>query len=348
MVTAATRRDARERAVELLYESESKGLDPAEVVAALPLTPDAYALELAYGVSDHRVELDRLLGRYARSWSVERMAVTDRTVLRLGAFELATQTEVPAGAVLSEAVELGGQYGSSDDTSKFVNGVLASVADEVRGDQRPWKPIDAVVFDMDGVIRHWHQDDLADTERAMGLEPGTVAAAAFAEPTFGEMTIGVHTAEEWAAMIGRAVADAAEADLDADEIAELWLRSNWSLDDDVISIARGLAEAGTHVALFSNASTRLEADIIEMGLDGLFAVVANSSRLGAAKPDVDAFRRVAEMVDADPQRTLFVDDRAENVAGAVDAGWHAVEMRGAVRLGGVLRRLDVVGAPDPA
>ena len=98
MVTAATRRDARERAIELLYESHTKAIDVDEIVEALPLTPDDYALELARGVLDHQVELDRILSRYADSrWPVERMAVTDRTVLRLGTFELATKNDVPTG-----------------------------------------------------------------------------------------------------------------------------------------------------------------------------------------------------------------------------------------------------------
>lgn len=350
MVTAATRREARERAVELLYEAETKGLDPADVVADLPLRPDAYALELAYGVADHRIELDQVLGRYARKWPVSRMAVTDRTVLRLGAFELATQTEIPSGAVLSEAVELGGRYGSSDDTSKFVNGLLAAVADEVRGAQRAWTPIEAVVFDMDGVIRHWLPEFIADAETRLGLEAGVITGAAFAEPVFHEAMIGVRSVEEWSTRIGEAVVEAAgdDADVTVEEIAAIWMASNWSLDDAVVELIRSLKAAGTVTALFSNASTNLESDVGEMGITDFFDVIANSSRLGVAKPEIAGFVRVAAMVGVDPDRTLFVDDRAENVAGAIDAGWHAVEFRGAARFGGVLHRLGVAGAPTPA
>lgn len=350
MVTAATRRESRERAVELLYEAESKSLDVTEVVAALPLTPDAYAMELALGVTDHRIELDQLLGRYARRWPVSRMAVTDRTVLRLGAFELAIQIDIPAGAALSEAVELGGRYGSTDDTSKFVNGLLAAVADEVRDGDRPWRPIDTVVFDMDGVIRHWLPDHVADAEARLGLEAGAISGAAFADPVYGDTMIGVHAAEEWAAVIGATVAESAPegVDVDADEVAEVWLGTTWRVDQEVVDLAASLRSAGTTVALFSNATTKLGADLVEMGLGEAFDVVANSALLGMAKPDVDAFRRVGELVGSDPARTLFVDDRAENVTGAVDAGWHAVEMHGVGRLAGALRRLAVPGAPDPS
>lgn len=343
MVAAASRRDARERAVELLYEAETKGVLPSDVVGALPLQPDAYALELAYGVADHQIELDALLGRYAQRWPVARMAATDRTVLRLGAFELATQLDVPRGAVLSEAVELGSRYGSTDDTSRFVNGILAAVADEVRDGVRPWVPIDAVVFDMDGVIRHWLPEYLDEAEERLGLEGGSLAAVAFAEPDFRRAMTGELSVEEWAGRIGAQLA--ADQDVDADAVAEAWLASNWRIDEDVVDLVRGLREAGTPTALFSNASTKLEADLEEMGFGDLFTVVANSSRMGRTKPDVAAFDHVAELLVIDPARLLFVDDRPENVSGAVDAGWHAVQMRGADRLAAALRRLSVPGAP---
>ena len=350
MVTAATRRESRERAVELLYEAESKSVDVTDVVAALPLTPDAYAMELALGVTDHRIELDHVLGRYARRWPVSRMAVTDRTVLRLGAFELATQADVPVGAALSEAVELGGRYGSTDDTSKFVNGILAAVAEEVRDGGRPWRPIDTVVLDMDGVIRHWLPEYLAEAEERLGLSAGVIGSAAFADPVYGQTMIGTHTAEEWAAIIGATVADSAPegVEVDADEVAEVWLGTTWRVDQEVVDLAAHLRSAGTTVALFSNATTKLEADLVEMGLGEAFDAVANSARLGAAKPSVDAFHQVGELVGSDPVRTLFVDDRIENVSGAVEAGWHAVQMHSADRLVGALRRLAVPGAPDPS
>ncbi len=346
MVTAATRREARERAVELLYEAESKSCDVADVLGGLPLVPDSYALELAQGVEDHRIELDALLGRYARRWPVARMAVTDRTVLRLGAFELATQADVPTGAALSEAVDLAGRYGSTDDTSKFVNGILAAVADEVRGDDRPWRPIDVVVFDMDGVIRHWVPEYLAEAEERLGLDAGSIAAVAFSQPLFRDAMVGTHTVEEWAQHIGEAVAGAtADRGVDAAAVADVWLASSWSLDDDLVGLVAAVRAAGTRTAVFSNASTKLEADLVEMELGDAFDVVANSSRLGAVKPDAEAFEQVTAMVDAEPARILFVDDRSENVAAAVASGWHAVQMRGARRLSAVLRRLGVPGAP---
>lgn len=344
MVTAATRRDARERAIELLYEAESKDVDVADVVAALPLDPDPYALELAVGVTDHRIELDRVLARYAKGWNVSRMAVMDRTVMRLGAFELATKLDVPTGAALSEAVDLAGQYGSTDETSKYANGVLASVATEVRGGDRPWMPIDTVVFDLDGVIRHWDDGTTDASAQELGVAAGAIAAAAFAEPRFGDAMTGVLTAAEWAEGIGAELA--ADCGADPAEVAAVWLASPWTVDDAVVELIARLQAADVRLALFSNATDLLEDHVAEMGLSERFAVIGNSWRIGAAKPAAESYAAVADLLGCDPVRTLFVDDRAENVAGAVDAGWHAVQMLGVDRLVGVLRRLDVDGAAD--
>ncbi|MBX3285980.1 MAG: transcription antitermination factor NusB [Actinobacteria bacterium] len=126
-----TRRESRERALALLYEAEQRGIvPPAAVVDQLPVPPEAFAGELVVGVSDHLAEIDDRLRSYSVSWPLERMPAIDRALLRLGTYELA-YTDVPVGACISEAVELAKRY-STDDSHKFVNGMLARVADEVR------------------------------------------------------------------------------------------------------------------------------------------------------------------------------------------------------------------------
>lgn len=348
MAAPTTRREARERAVELLYEADTKSVHPAEVVAALPLRPDAYAMELASGVADHQIEIDHVLNRYANRWPVKRMAAMDRMVLRLGVFELATQLDVPPGVCLSEAVELGGRYGSTDDTSKFVNGILAKVALEVRDGDRPWVPIEVVVLDMDGVIRHWAGQTIGAFQEAHGLPADAVGSIAFGEPLYGDAMCGRLTAEEWATEIGRRLADAHDG-VDADAGRQMWLDTEWQVDDDVVALVQAVRDAGQRVAVFSNATTRLEVDMGAMGIAELFHDVCNSSTIGLMKPDVASFAHVAdEVLGVAPERLLFVDDRAENVEGAVEAGWHAVQMRDAAGLAAVLRRLRVPGAADTA
>ncbi|MCU1354884.1 MAG: nusB [Acidimicrobiales bacterium] len=127
-----TRREARERALALLYEAEQKGLPAlAEVIDALPLPPEPFAAELVVGVSDHLGELDEIIGRFSVGWTVIRMPAIDRALLRMGTYELA-HTDVPVGVCISEAVELAKRY-STDDSHVFVNGLLSRLAAELRG-----------------------------------------------------------------------------------------------------------------------------------------------------------------------------------------------------------------------
>lgn len=132
MAVVGGRREARERALSLLYEAEVKEERPADVVDALPVAPDPYAAELVEGVGANAAEIDGLIRRFAKGWTLERMPAVDRAVLRLGTFELGWRPDVPTGAVIDEAVELAKQY-STDDSGRFVNGMLARIAEELRG-----------------------------------------------------------------------------------------------------------------------------------------------------------------------------------------------------------------------
>lgn len=126
-----SRREARERALALLYEAETKGAEGATVIDAQPIAVEEYAADLVVGVSDHRPALDDLIGRFAKGWVIERMPAVDRTVLRMACYELVHRLDVPQNVVINEAVELAKRY-STDDSGRFVNGVLAAVAAEVR------------------------------------------------------------------------------------------------------------------------------------------------------------------------------------------------------------------------
>ena len=126
-----TRRDARERALSLCYELDVRGESLDDLLAGLPTPPDPYAVELVRGVEDHREEVDALIRKYADRWSLERMPVIDRNLLRMAVFELAHRPDVPVAVAISEAVELAKRY-STDDSGRFVNGMLGRIAEAVR------------------------------------------------------------------------------------------------------------------------------------------------------------------------------------------------------------------------
>lgn len=125
------RRRARERALELLYEAETKDVAPHQVIEELPIAPEPYAVELVLGVERLGDKVSDLLSLHATGWAVDRMPVIDRCLLKMATFELLDELEVPVAVVLDEAVELAKSY-STEDSGRFVNGVLSAIAPKVR------------------------------------------------------------------------------------------------------------------------------------------------------------------------------------------------------------------------
>ena len=125
------RSDARERALYLLYEAHSKGITPSDALALQVLEPDAMTSDLVTGVQAHQERLDAAIAARARGWTLERMPVIDLNVLRIAAYELSEKSDVPVAVVLDEAVELAKRF-STDDSPRFVNGVLSAVAEDLR------------------------------------------------------------------------------------------------------------------------------------------------------------------------------------------------------------------------
>jgi N utilization substance protein B len=128
-----TRRAARERALELAYECEQRGLSAAQLLAELPVEPDEYASRLVAGVDAHRDEIDALIRKYSEHWALERMPVIDRALLRIGTYELGWVPETPTAVAITEAVELAKEY-STKDSGRFVNGLLARITEDVRSE----------------------------------------------------------------------------------------------------------------------------------------------------------------------------------------------------------------------
>lgn len=126
-----SRRAARERALGLLYEAEVRSVDAREVLTSQAGAVDDYAVSLVTGVAGAQPRLDALIGRFARGWDVDRMPSTDRALLRLAAWELLESSEVPVAVAISEAVDLAKRY-STEESGRFVNGVLSAIAREVR------------------------------------------------------------------------------------------------------------------------------------------------------------------------------------------------------------------------
>src|SRR3954451_3875868 len=124
----AARSKARKRALDVLFEADQRGLDAARVLAdrvARAEPPVAeYTVEIVEGVTAHRERIDELLSTYAQGWTLDRMPGVDRSLLRLSAWELLFNDDVPDAVAINEAVELARPL-STDESPAFVNGLLA-------------------------------------------------------------------------------------------------------------------------------------------------------------------------------------------------------------------------------
>lgn len=125
-----SRREARERAVELAYEADARTCSVEELLATLTIPPEPYAALLLRAAQLERPKVQTLISEKATGWSLDRMPTIDRLVMEMAVAELLT-TETPTGVVLSEAVDLVSRY-STEESGRFVNGVLAAIARDVR------------------------------------------------------------------------------------------------------------------------------------------------------------------------------------------------------------------------
>jgi transcription antitermination protein NusB len=135
------RRQAREAALQMLYQSEIGKAGAFESIASYWPSRDAerqlddtlreFANTLVRGALSRREEIDALLTTHANNWRIERMGVIDRLVLRLGVYEMLAQAETPSKVIINEAIELARTY-SGEEAVGFVNGVLDAIRKELR------------------------------------------------------------------------------------------------------------------------------------------------------------------------------------------------------------------------
>ena len=133
-----SRRDARRRALEILYEADLKDRPVPTVLAAhlaAEEQPPDYAVALVRGVHRDVARLDELIALHAKDWTISRMPIVDRNLLRIGAHEILNGADVPTAVAINEAVDLAKEL-STDDSGRFVNGVLARIAEEPAPDTR--------------------------------------------------------------------------------------------------------------------------------------------------------------------------------------------------------------------
>lgn len=196
-------------------------------------------------------------------------------------------------------------------------------------------PFDAVLCDIDNVIRFYDTSHLAGLERAAGLAPGATARVAFSDEMDRPLLLGRISKPEWVARVAHKLADEVPAEV-ARELATTFGQSPTRADQAVVEM---LLDAQRHmpVVLVTNASLELDAELAPLGFAEHFADrIVNSARVGVAKPDRRIYELAAEVAGVEPGRCLFVDDRLENVDAAVALGMSGLHYREPAELRRVL------------
>lgn len=125
------RSEAREQAFCVLFEQAVSGETVDEILhtaaEARDFVPNSFAESEAFGVEEHKEEIDNAISEFIRGWSLTRLSKVTVSVLRLAAYEIMFDKSIPGGVSINEAVELAKQYGGKDD-AQYVNGVLGSLA----------------------------------------------------------------------------------------------------------------------------------------------------------------------------------------------------------------------------
>lgn len=187
-------------------------------------------------------------------------------------------------------------------------------------------PFDAVLCDVDNVIRFYDLSRLARLERLAGLAEGTTTRVAYAPETDLPLLLGRIGKEEWVETVVRGlVGEVSEPQ--ARELGTALAEAPFRADDVVVTMLRRIREQ-MPLVLVTNATLELESDLESLGLSDLADHVVSSARVGVAKPDREIYEIAAERAETDIERCLFVDDRLENIDAAVALGMTGVHYRG--------------------
>ncbi len=193
---------------------------------------------------------------------------------------------------------------------------------------------DCLLLDLDGVIRHFDPRAAREAESRHGLEPGAVPRAAFTPELLGQVVTGRMTRAEWTRRVGEV--------LGSHRAAEDWLADRGRVDSAVIEMVRRVRARGLVTAILTNGTDTIEEELVDHGVREHFDHVFNTHFIGVAKPHPGAYRYVTGRLGLEPGRILFLDDKAENVAGARAVGMASHRFVDAPTLAALLVELAVL------
>ena len=180
--------------------------------------------------------------------------------------------------------------------------------------------IRVVLFDLDGVIRHFDPSNVAAIEQRHGIDAGDIERIAFASPLIEQVTTGAISRDDWVETIGTRLGNR--------HAAIEWGRQPWRVDAEMLRLSDELRTAAITTAILTNGTDSIPSEVAEMGLSDHFDRIFNSAEIGYVKPDVRAFQHVTEALDVPAEQVFFTDDSAGKLGGAQKLGMITHHFRG--------------------
>jgi putative hydrolase of the HAD superfamily len=203
---------------------------------------------------------------------------------------------------------------------------------------------DAILVDLDGVIRVWPESD-ESIEAAHNLPIDAIRNIAFSPELLNLAITGEITDEEWRARVAEQLRGEFSG-TDAQDALARWSSQTGQVDQEVLSLLR-TCERSIKLVLVTNATSRLAGDLYALGISNCFHAVVNSSTVGFAKPAEQIFRFALRQAGTVPERALFIDDTKANVDAAASIGILSHVHANFAQLSSFLRYAGVLNAPAP-
>lgn len=186
--------------------------------------------------------------------------------------------------------------------------------------------IRGVLCDLDGVIREWSGQDDAGIERRFGLPDGAIKGVAFDPTLVLSVITGKITDAAWRAEVVHRVRER-HPGVDAEGAMAAWSAPIGEIDREALALVQQVRERAP-VALVTNATDRLDADLARLGVLDAFDHIVNSSSVGSAKPDRAIYDHALGLVGAEAREALYIDDTERYFGPAAQLGLRCYHYRG--------------------
>lgn len=172
--------------------------------------------------------------------------------------------------------------------------------------------IRAILFDLDGVLRHFDADQISKIEIGHGLNRGSISKSAFQPQLLARVTTGQISRASWVEAVG--------ADIGNVQAARAWGALRSVPDEQMLCLVDLLRAQGKIAAILTNGTDTIPEELAEQGIGRHFDRVFNSADIGAAKPDRRAFQHVLDELDFEASEVFFTDDSLGKLSGAKELG----------------------------